>query len=331
MLGASNGKTGGKMFRKLAIAAATMAVLITQAAAQGGTPIRILVGVAPGASTDTIARLIADKLKDSLKETVIVENKTGAAQRIAMAELLKAPADGHTIFLGSNSVYSILPHIYGDQTGYDPFKDAVPITRVVAFQVGIGAGNQLGVSNIKEFVAWAKKNPGKVSFASPGAGTSSHFTGVMLSKALDIPMTHVPYRGTAPALADLIGGHIPLVFTSYSDLPEPARAGKLKILATAGPKRSPATPDTPTLKEQGVDIAFDSSFDMHAKAGTPPETIKKLQDAIVAAIKEPDVNAKLNTMGVQPIGSTSEELAKMQADEYKFWEKPVKDSGYKGE
>ena len=319
------------MLRKMAILAVALAALTGEAAAQGGAPIRILVGVAAGASTDTIARLLAAKLQDSLKETVIVENKTGAAQRIAMQELLKSPADGRTIFLGSNSVYSILPHIYGDQTGYNPFKDAMPITRVVAFQVGIGAGNQLGVTNIKEFVEWAKANPGKVSFASPGAGTSSHFTGVMLSKALNIPMTHVPYRGTAPALADLIGGHIPLVFTSYSDLPEPAKAGKLKILATAGPKRSPATPDTPTLKEQGVDIAFDSAFDMHAKAGTPPETIRKLHDAIVAAIREPDVNAKLTTLGVQPIGSTSAELAKMQADEYKFWEKPVKDSGYKGE
>ena len=319
------------MFRRLAIVATALVALTGGAAAQGGNPFRILVGVTPGASTDTIARLLADKLKGSLNETVIVENKTGAAQRIAMQELLKSPADGRTIFLGSNSVYSILPHIYGDQTGYDPFKDAVPITRVVAFQVGIGAGNQIGVTNIKELVAWAKANPGKVSFASPGAGTSSHFAGVMLSNALNIPMTHVPYRGTVPALADIIGGHIPLLFTAYPDLVEPARAGKLKILATAGYKRSPATPDTPTLKEQGVDIAFDSSFDMHARAGTPPETIKKLNAALVAAIKDPEVNAKLTVMGLQPIGGTPEELAKMQADEYKFWTQPVKDSGYKGE
>jgi tripartite-type tricarboxylate transporter receptor subunit TctC len=202
------------MFRRLAALAVMLMAFTGGAAAQGGAPFRILVGVQAGASTDTIARLLADKLRASLKETVIVENKTGAAQRIAMQELLKSPADGRTIFLGSSSVYSILPHIYGDQTGYDPFKDAMPITRVVAFQVGIGAGNQIGVSNIKELVAWAKANPGAVSFASPGAGTSSHFTGVMLSKALGIPMTHVPYRGTAPALADLIGGHIPLVFTA---------------------------------------------------------------------------------------------------------------------
>jgi tripartite-type tricarboxylate transporter receptor subunit TctC len=319
------------MLRKFAILAAALAAFTTSAAAQGSQPFRILVGVAPGASTDTIARLIADKLRVSLNETVIVENKTGAAQRIAMQELLKSPADGRTIFLGSNSVYSILPHIYGDRTGYDPFKDATPITRVVAFQVGIGAGNQLGVTNIKELVAWAKAHPGNLSFASPGAGTSSHFTGVMLSKALGLPMTHVPYRGTSPALADLIGGHIPLLFTAYSDLPEPAKAGKLKILATAGPKRSPATPDTPTLKEQGVDIAFDSSFDMHAKAGTPPETIKQLNEAVVAAIRDPEVNAKLVTLGVQPIGSTADELLKMQQAEYKFWEQPVKDSGYKGD
>jgi len=319
------------MVRRLAILVAALAAFTGGAAAQSSVPLRILVGVQPGASTDTIARLLADKLQGSLNETVIVENKPGAGQRIAMAELLKAPADGRTIFLGSSAVYSIQPHIYGDRTGYDPFKDVVPLTRVVAFQVGIGASNAIGASNIKEFAAWAKANPGKVSFASPGAGSSSHFTGVMLSKALGIPMTHVPYRGTAPALADLIGGHIPLVFTAYSDLPEPARAGKLKILATAGPKRSLATPDTPTLKEQGVDIAFDVAFDMHAKAGTPPETVKRLNAALVAAIKDPEVNGKLLQLGVEPVGSTPEELLRAQEAEYKLWEEPVKDSGYTGE
>ena len=319
------------MLRISALITAALMVLTAQACAQGSLPFRILVGVQAGASTDTIARLLADKLRVALNEPVIVENKTGAAQRIAMQELLKSPADGRTIFLGSNSVYSILPHIYGDQTGYDPFKDAMPISRIVAFQVGIAAGNQINVTNIKEFVAWAKANPGTVSFASPGAGTSSHFTGVMLSKALGIPMTHVPYRGTSPAMADLMGGHIPLLFTAYSDLPEPARAGKLKILATAGFKRSPATPDTPTLKEQGVDIAFDSAFDMHAKAGTPPETIKRLNEMLVAAVKDPEVNAKLVTLGVQPVGSTPDELLKAQQAEYKLWELPVKESGFKGE
>jgi tripartite-type tricarboxylate transporter receptor subunit TctC len=287
--------------------------------------------VAPGASTDTIARLLADKLRVSLNETVIVENKTGAAQRIAVAELLKSPADGRTMFLGSSAVYSIIPHIYGDQTGYDPFKDVTPLTRVVAFQVGIGANLQINAGNIKEFIAWAKANPGKVSFGSPGAGSSSHFTGVLLSKAIGIPMTHVPYRGTAAALTDLMGGHIPVLFTAYSDLPEPAAAGKLKIIATAGPKRSLATPDTPTLREQGIDIAFDVAFDMHAKAGTSPENVKRLNTALVAAIREPDVTAKLLQLGLAPVAGTPDELLKAQETEYKLWETPVKESGYKGE
>ena len=320
------------MLRRWIVVAAALASFTAQAVAQsGGQPFRILVGVQPGASTDTIARLLADKLRGSLNETVIVENKSGAAQRLAVAELLKSPADGRTIFLGSSAVYSIIPHIYGDQTGYDPFKDVTPLTRVVAFQVGIGASLQTNASNIQEFIEWAKANPGKVAFASPGAGSSSHFAGVMLSKAIGIPMTHVPYRGTAAALTDLIGGHIPLLFTAYSDLPEPARAGKLKILATAGPKRSPATPDTPTLREQGIDIAFDVAFDMHAKAGTPPEMVKRLNEALVAAIKDPEVNAKLWAMGLQPVGNTPGELLAAQETEYKLWEAPVKESGYKGE
>jgi len=322
------------MLRGTSIVATVLMVtsmMAASAAAQEKGPIRILVGVQAGATTDTIARMLAEKMRDSLGDTIIVENKPGASQRIAMAELRKAPPDGRTMFLGSSAVYSILPHVYGDQTGYDPFKDAIPLTRVVAFQVGIGAGLHINASNIAEFVAWAKANPSKVSFASPGAGTSSHFTGLMLSKALGIPMTHVPYRGTAPALTDIYGGHVPVVFTAYSDLPEPAAAGKLKILATAGPKRSPATPNTPTLKEQGIDIAFDVAFDMHTNAGVPADAVKRLNAALVKAIKDPDVQARLEKLGVQPVGSTPEALAAMQAEEYKLWAAPVKDSGYKGD
>jgi tripartite-type tricarboxylate transporter receptor subunit TctC len=202
---------------------------------------------------------------------------------------------------------------------------------VVAFQVGIGAAPQIGVSNIAEFTAWAKANPSRASFASPGAGTSSHFTGLMLSKAIGVPLTHVPYRGSAAALTDLMAGHIPILSTAFSDLPQHHRAGNLKILAIAGPKRSPATPDIPTLKEQGIDISFDVAFDMHMKAGTSPETVKRLNAALVQAINQPDVRAKLEGMGLQPSASTADELAKWQAAEFQLWAEPVKASGFKGE
>lgn len=321
------------MIRKFALAATAVAVFALTASSTyaQSNQIRIIHGVQAGATTDTIARLLADKMQATLGETVIVEPKPGAGQRIAMGELLKSPADGRTILFVANALLSIVPHVYGDKTGFDPFKDVIPLTRVVAFQVGVGATTKIGVNNMKEFLAWAKANPEKASYGSPGAGTSSHFAGVMIAMATGAKMTHVPYRGSAPALADLIPGHLPMLFTSISDYTEHARAGRMKILATAGPQRWPAFPDVPTLKEQGIDVAFESGFDMYVKAGVAPATAKKLSDALIKAAKEPDVNAKLVAMGVQPRASSAEDLTKWREEEYKMWAGPVKASGFKGQ
>jgi tripartite-type tricarboxylate transporter receptor subunit TctC len=314
----------------LTSALAAIAIQSGGAQAQPGG-YRLMVGVQAGASTDTIARLIAEKMRVSLNEPVVVENRPGAGQRVAMGELLKSPADGRTMLLSASALYSIVPHIYGDKAGFDPMKDVIPVSRVVAFQVGVGAATQIGATNIKEFIAWAQANPNKASYGSPGPGTSSHLTGILLSKAIGIPMVHVPYRGGAPMIADLTAGHIPLMFTSISDYPEHAKAGKLRILASAGPNRSPAAPDVPTLREQGIDIAFEAGFDLHVRAGVPQDMVKRIHAAVAKAVREPDVSSKLETMGVQPRGSTPDELYTQQAAELKFWEEPVKASGYKGE
>ncbi len=310
---------------------ATILLLSTGPAISQTGGYRMMVGVQAGASTDTIARLIAERMRITLNDSVIVENRPGAGQRVAMGELLKSAPDGRTMLLSASALYSIVPHIYGERTGFDPMKDAIPVSRVVAFQVGVGAATQIGATNIKEFITWAKANPDKASYGSPGPGTSSHLTGIMLSQAIGIPMAHVPYRGGAPMIADLTAGHIPLMFTSISDYPEHAKAGKLRILASAGPNRSPVAPDVPTLREQGIDIAFEAGFDMHVRAGTPVEMVQRLNASIVAAVKDPGVSSKLEAMGVQPRGSSPEELYQAQAAELKFWEAPVKASGYKGE
>ncbi len=314
------------------LAVLSLAVALPSAAfAQGKGTLRFLVGVQAGASLDTIARLLAEKLRVSLDENVVVENRPGAAQRIALGELKKSAPDGHTIMITASAAFSILPHIYGDKTGYDALKDFAPITRVVKFQVGLATGPMTGAKNLKEFIAWAKAHPDKASYGTPGAGTSSHFVGIMLSKAIGVNMTHVPYKGGAPALTDLIAGHIPLVSTAFSDLPTYHKAGQIIIIATAGPERNPAVPDVPTLKENGIDISFDVGFDIHTVAGTPPDVVKQLNTAIVAAIKSPDVSAKLNGMGLQPAGISVEEFTAKQAEEYKLWAEPVKESGFKGE
>lgn len=310
---------------------AMFSVACLNSAAAQPTGYRLMVGVQPGASTDTIARILAEHMRGVLGDSVIVENRPGAGQRVAMAELQKSPADGRTMLMSASALYSIVPHIYGEKTGFDPMKDVIPVSRVVAFQVGVGAATQIGATNIKEFIAWAKANPDKASYGSPGPGTSSHLTGLLLSQAIGVPMAHVPYRGGSAMIADLTAGHIPLMFTSISDYPEHARAGKLRILASAGPNRSPAAPDVPTLREQGIDIAFEAGFDLHVRAGVPRDMVAKLHAAVASAVRQPDIRAKLEAMGVQPRASTPEELLKQQAEELKFWEAPVKASGYKGE
>jgi tripartite-type tricarboxylate transporter receptor subunit TctC len=317
----------------LGLACAFAAALgATQAAAQTDkAPIRILVGVQPGASLDLIARQVADKLRDSLGEPAVVDNRPGAGQRIALAELKKAPPDGRTMMVAASAAFSLLPHIYGDRLGYDPVKDFTPLTRAANFAVGIAAGPQSKAKNVAEFVDWAKANSVSVSYGSPGGGTSSHFAGLLLAKALGMPMAHVAYKGGAPALTDLMGGHIQLVSTSFSDLPELHRAGKIQIIATAGPKRSPAVPEVMTLREQGVDVAFDVGFDMYSSANVPPDVVKRLNAALVQAIQAPDTRAKFDRVGLEAAGSTAEELAAKQAAETKLWAEPVKASGFKGE
>lgn len=309
---------------------ASGAALPDRAAAQPAG-YRLMVGVQAGASTDSTARIIAEHMRGTLGESVIVENRPGAGQRVAMAELLKSPADGRTMLMSASALYSIVPHIYGEKTGFDPMKDVIPVTRVVAFQVGVGAATQIGATNIKEFIAWAKANPDKAAYGSPGPGTSSHLTGLLLSQAIGIPMAHVPYRGGSTMIADLTSGHVPLMFTSISDFPEHAKAGKLRILASAGPQRSPVAPDVPTLKEQGVDIAFEAGFDIHVRAGTPRAAVDKIHAAVAKAVQQPDIAAKLEAMGVQPRATSPDDLLRQQAQEIKFWEAPVKASGYKGE
>lgn len=302
------------------------------ALAQGDkAPIRILLGVQAGASTDLIARHLAEKLRESLGEVVIVDNRPGAGQRIAMLELKKAPGDGRTLGLFASAAFSIAPHIYGDRLGYDPVKDYTPISRIVAFQVGFGAGLHTNSSNVAEFVKWLKANPDKAAFASPGAGTSSHFAGLMFAKAIGIPMTHVPYKGSAAAITDLIGGHIAMLSSSFSDFPEHHKAGKLKVIATAGNKRSPALPDVPTLREQGINVGFEVAFDMYAPANVPPEVVKRLNEALSKATLAPDSREKFEKIGLQPTASTADELAKAQAEETRLWAEPVKESGFKGE
>jgi len=318
--------------RHLAAALASSALLIsTSTWAQDKGPTRILVGLAAGGTNDLIARELAERLRAITGDQYVVENKTGATQRLALGEVKKSPPDGRTILLATNSPFSILPAVYGDKVGYDAVKDFTPLARLVKFDVGVAIGPKVPGTTFADYVAWCKANPQQASFGTPGAGTSSHFMGLMIGKAIGVNLAHVPYRGGTPAQADLMGGHLPMLINGLADMMENHKGGKLRVVAVTSEKRAALLPEAPTLKELGIDIAADIAIDIYGPAGMPPDLVKKINAALVQAITSPDARAKLSTYGVNIAPSTPDELAAAQLAEMKMWIEPVKASGYTGD
>lgn len=315
----------------LLVASTTLAAA-APALAQDKQPVRIIVGLAAGGTNDLIARELAERLRVITGEPHIVENKPGATQRIALGEVKKAAPDGRTLLLATNSPFSILPAVYGDKVGYDAVKDFTPIARVVKFDVGIAIGPKVpNGKTFADYVAWCKANPQQASFGTPGAGTSSHFMGLMIGKAIGVPLAHVPYRGGTPAQADIIGGHLPMLINGLADMMENHKAGKLRVVAVTGDRRSPLLPDAPTLKELGVNVSADIAVDIYGPAGMAPDLVKTINANLVKAITSPEARAKLSVYGVNIAPSSPEQLAAAQAAEMKMWLEPIRASGYTGE
>lgn len=320
-----------RLFRISVAALTALTLLSGLASAQDKAPGRIVVGLAAGGTNDLIARELAERLRIITGDSYVVENKTGATQRLALGEVKRSAPDGRTLLLATNSPFSILPAVYGDKTGYDPVKDFTPIARVVKFDNGIAIGPMVGGQSFADYVAWCKANPSQASFGTPGAGTSSHFIGVMIGKAIGIPLAHVPYRGGSPAQGDIIGGHLPMLINGLADMMENHKAGKLKVVAVTSAQRSSLLPEAPTLKELGIDIAADTGVDIYGPAGMDPALVKRLNAALVQAVNMPETRAKFIQYGLNIAPSSPEELAQMQQEEMKMWLEPVRASGYTGE
>lgn len=291
---------------------------------------RIWVGFPPGGSADVIARLLADKLRVSLGQNVIVENKPGAAGRLVLGELRRAAPDGQTLVLSPSGAMVIAPWLYSN-IGYDPVKDFTPVSRIVTFDFAVTAGPGAPAGDLKAVLAWMKANPGKASYGTSGAGTVPHFAGLMLSQAAGVPLTHVAYRGGAPAAQDLIGGQIPLMVDTASETLEHHKAGKVRILAVTGEQRSRALPDVPTLKEQGIAMAADAFFGLYGPAGMPADVVVRIDRAVADALKDPAVQEKIYNFGLVPNHAPSADLAATQVAHLKRWETPIKASGFKPE
>lgn len=313
----------------LLVASLPWILLPASASAQGDRPtLRLVVGLAPGGSHDITARALSEKLRDILNMTVVVENKPGAGQRLALNEVKRSAPDGRTLLVASNSPFVIFPHTF-NKLDYDPVRDFSPIARLLVTDSGLAVGPNVPVKNMMEFVAWAKANPRQANFGTPGAGTLPHFVGIMLGKSMGVDLIHVPYKGGAPAMVDFQGGHLPLIINSLADMLEGHRGGKFRIIATTGAKRSSLVPEVPTMKETGVDIVSQGAVWIFGPANIPGDIVNRMNAALVKAVSMPDFQERFTKYGMTVAPSTAAELAAMQAEELKFWEAPVRASGFK--
>lgn len=291
---------------------------------------RILVGYPPGGGVDLIARRLAEQLTGKLAKNVIVDNRPGAAGRIAVDIARQSPADGTTLLLNPAGVLTINPHTY-KKSNYDPFKDftAISLAALIDFGFAVGPAVPADVKNIADFAKWAKGNIGKVTYGSPAAGAPPHFVGDMLSRSLGLEMTHVPYRGGTPALTDLMGGQISGLVLTLGDLIQPAKAGKLRLLASTGPARSKFAPDLQTFAEQNVaGLDMRDWFAVYVVGAAPADVTARVVPLVRAALASPQYVQGLATIGIEAASSTPQEVDRMMRVDYDRWAAIVKASGF---
>jgi tripartite-type tricarboxylate transporter receptor subunit TctC len=312
------------LFAVLGLAAAASAV------AQDG-PIRILVGFAPGGESDVIARLLVDRMRTSLGVPVIVENRPGAGGMLAAEALKNAAPDGKTLMIAPIAVTVFAPLTHAN-IRYDPIKDFAPVSLAANFQMALAVGPGSPAKTLPEYIAWVRATPTKATYGVPLAGGPTHFFGVMLARATGVDLAAVPYKGSAPFVNDLVGGQVPAGITVLSQLLKLNDAGKVRVLATSGSQRSPVAPDIPTFKELGFAAIEGTGWQaFHTTAGTPRETIDRLALAIASAIKAPEVSERLAALGLEPVGSTPDELARRVAEDTAKWAPIVKASGFRAD
>lgn len=299
------------------------ACLAAPAWAQQGTPLKIVVPFPAGGTADVLPRLVAEKIRSQYPGGVIVENKSGAGGNIGADAVYRAEPDGLTV-LASPPGPVVVNHNLYRKLSFDP-RRWVPVTVLATVPNVLAVSSKLPVQNVKEFVAYLKANPGKVTVASQGNGSTSHLTASMFMQLTGTEMTHVPYKGTAPALVDLVGGNVDVFFDNVSSSAQFHQAGKLRILAVADDSRSPVIPQVPTFAEAGLPgmnaVTF---FSVVAPPGTPAPAVAKLQKAISQALSQPDLQQKFAEQGAQPAGWPSDKSAKFIQREEQKWAQVVR-------
>lgn len=294
-------------------------------------PITLVVPYAPGGGNDAMARIVADKMSKVLHQQLVIENRGGAGGTIATRQVAKADADGYTLGLGGTGTLAIDPTLY-PTIGYDPRKDFAPVGLIATSALVIVVNPDLPARSIPELVALAKAQPGKLNYASAGSGSGTHLAGVLFASMARISLTHVPYKGSAPALTDLIGGHVDIYFSSLPPAIGVARDGKARPLAVTGAVRSKLFPELPTVAESGLP-GYEAvlHYGIVAPAGTPRPIIDKLQAALREAVASEETQARLAADGAEPFVSTPEEYAADIDREETKWSQIVRKSGAKVE
>jgi len=296
--------------------------------AQEAAPAKIIVGFPAGGSFDAIARLIADKAKTELNRPIVVDNKAGAGGRIAVDALKASPADGSVVMLGPDALMALYPFTY-KKLNYDPKKDLVPIGTAAEFAFSFAVGTAPKVNTWAEYVAWAKANPKDANFGIPALGAPHHFFGILLGNAINVPMQHVPFQGSAPINLALMGGQISASIDVASSQVENHKAGKIKMLAVSTEQRIPQAPEVPTFAELGFPAISGAGFNaLYAPAGTPDSAVQAWNRALAKVMAMPDVKEKLTGMGYIPVGKSTQELIERQNASARKWEPVIKASGF---
>lgn len=291
-------------------------------------PVKILVGFAPGGAMDIVARTLGERMAASLGQPVVVENKPGAASNIAIRLLIDSPPDGYTVMLVANGL-AANPFLYTQQP-FDPVQDVAPVSLVARLPVVIAANASSDLATLKKLVEASKARPGSVTYATPGSGSTPHLAMELFARAAGISLTHVPYKGGAPAIADVLGGQLPLVAVNAVEVLPHVKAGKLQVLAALSAERVSTLPDTPTTAESGYP-GFEASV-WHAfiaPKGTPPAVIAKLNDAIGKALASPDVKERLAKLGAVASPSTPAELGTLVRAEHERYGRLIRDANIK--
>jgi tripartite-type tricarboxylate transporter receptor subunit TctC len=291
-------------------------------------PVKLMVGASPGGGTDIVARMLGEKLGESLKQPFVVENKPGASNTIAADLTAKSPPDGYTLLVATNTGQAIAPHLL--KLNFDALKDLTPVALVMVVPNVLVVGPAVTAKDVKELVAQMKAKPGSFNYASSGAGSTQHLAGEAFAKVAGVQIVHVPYKGSSQAHLDLIAGNAQIMFDTTSSAIGQIKGGKLRPLAVTTAKRSPELPDVPTLAELGfAGLEMTTWYGVFAPAATPKDVVAKLHDEIIKALKTPDVQKRIAGLAGEPGSMTIEQFAALQRADYERFGKLIKDANIK--